>query len=573
MNSIHGGVIIPRGTSLVGLDLRKTKIRPKYVPSPTNDNIERSCIFRVTGGCYFWQFSIFDADPNGQCYVDYTSNLFVPNFSHHKLSCFEYADGTNDVSINDSFIGLYSTDRTDLDMYYEKVGLAYGQSSGRAIEPDYPSSGLDIQPKIDEYRIVGPTSGEVGITSIKAGNGITATTSITVTTASNVSGLDVDTAFRIRNVSESSYNGQFVVTERVSDTQFKYQVQNAPLVALPSVTNASLTLSADTVTSASPYIFNISLRSVYGMCGVLADGDKASGFKSMVIAQFTGIGLQKDDNAFVLYNSTTGQYDDNTKPGNESISTNSRAVFKPSYRNFHIKTVNEAFIQNVSIFAIGYAEHFSTDSGGDQSVTNSNSNFGAKSLVASGFRRNAFPQDDLGYITHIIPPKELPLTETAIEFNAIDVNKTIGIASTAHLYLYNQTNIDTPPENVLEGYRIGARENDTLKVLVSSGGSVTEYSARIVMPGSESSSEKKFTVSRVGTANSITDNNTLNLTSNHTFYSGESVRIIGDNGQLPDGLSPNTIYYAITNTVDVADRKSTRLNSSHSQQSRMPSSA
>ena len=52
-------------------------------------------------------------------------------------------------------------------MYYEKVGLVYGQSSGRAIEPDYPSSGLDIQPKIDEYRIVGSTGQSVGISSIK----------------------------------------------------------------------------------------------------------------------------------------------------------------------------------------------------------------------------------------------------------------------------------------------------------------------------------------------------------------------------------------------------------------------
>jgi hypothetical protein len=41
-------------------------------------------------------------------------------------------------------------------MYYEKVGLVYGQASGRQISPDYPSAGLDIQPKIDEYRIVGP---------------------------------------------------------------------------------------------------------------------------------------------------------------------------------------------------------------------------------------------------------------------------------------------------------------------------------------------------------------------------------------------------------------------------------
>ena len=549
LNSIYGGVIVPRGTSIVGLDLRKTKIRPKYVPDPTNDNIERSSIFRVTGGCYFWQFSMFDADPNGQCFVDYTSNLFVPNFSHHKLSCFEYADGTNDVSISDTFMS-YSTDRTDLDMYYEKVGLAYGQSSGRAIEPDYPSVGLDIQPKIDEYRIVGPTGGEVNILQIVAGDGITATTTITVTTDEEIPGLDVDTAFRIRNVSESVYNGQFVVTERISATQFTYQVQNTPTVALPSVTNATLTLSSDTVTSASPYIFNISLRSVFGMCGVLADGDKASGFKSMVIAQFTGIGLQKDDNAFVLYNSTTGLYDDNTKPGNETISTNSRAVFKPSYRNFHIRTINEAFIQNVSIFAIGYAEHFSTESGGDQSVTNSNSNFGAKSLVASGFRKNAFPQDDLGYITHIIPPKEISLTENAIEFNAIDVSKTVGVASTGHLYLYNQTNSDILPENVLEGYRVGARKNDTLKVLISTGGTVTEYSARIVMPGSQSSSEKAFSVGRVGTSNSISSN-IITFTSPHTFFNGESIRVLSENGELPDGLIPNTLYYAITNVGDV----------------------
>ena len=57
-------------------------------------------------------------------------------------------------------------------------------------------------------------------------------------------------------------------------------------------------------------MFNLSLRSVFGMNGLHADGQKATGFKSMVVAQFTGIGLQKDDNAFLLYNSATGVYDD-----------------------------------------------------------------------------------------------------------------------------------------------------------------------------------------------------------------------------------------------------------------------
>jgi len=556
LNSVHGGVILPRGTSIVGLDLRKTKIRPKYVPDPTNDNIERTAVFRVTGACYLWQFSMFDADPNGICYIDYTTNTFVPNFSHHKLTCFEYADGTNGVNIADDFI-TYSTTRTDLDMYYEKVSLVYGQSSGRAIEPDYPSSGLDIEPKIDEYRIVGSTGLTVGITSIKSGDGVNATSSITVTTASAIDGLDVDTPFRVQGITADStiYNGQFVVSEKLSSTEIVYQVQNAPTNALPSVTGATVSLQSDTVSSASPYIFNVSLRSVYGMNGLHADGSKATGFKSMVVAQFTGIGLQKDDNAFVKYNTISGIYEDNSV-ATTPLSNNSRAVFKPTYKNFHIKASNNAFIQCVSVFAIGYAEHFVTESGGDMSITNSNSNFGAKALVADGFRNESFQQDDLGYITHVIPPKEIPITETSIEFEAIDVNQTgtaVGVGSTAHLYLYGRTNADVAPENVIEGYRIGARDNDTLRVLVSYAGTVTEYSSRIVMPGSQTSGEKVFTVNQgptginsVGSYSAGGVANVITLTQAHTFLPGESIRIISDTGQVPDGLRPNNVYYAIT---------------------------
>ena len=552
LNSVHGGVIIPRGTSIIGLDLRKTKIIPKYVPNPLNDNIERSAIFKITGGCYFWQFSMFDADPNGQCYLDYTANLFVPNFSHHKLTCFEYADGVNGVSINDDF-QTYSTTRTDLDMYYEKVGLAYGQSSGRAIEPDYPSAALDIQPKIDEYRIVGSTGQTVGISSIKAGDGVTSSTLITVTLNSEVPGLDVDTPFRVEGITADPaiYNGQFVVTEKISDTVITYQVQSAPISPLPATDGASLSLQTDTVTSASPYIFNVSLRSVYGMCGLLADGDKASGFKSVVVAQFTGIGLQKDDRAFVLYNQTTGVYEDSTVSGNETLSNNSRAVFKPTWKNFHIKAVNDSFIQNVSIFAIGYAEHFVTENGGDMSITNSNSNFGARALVAAGFRKNAFSQDDLGYITHIIPPKEVSIDETGIEFNAVDVTQAVGYGSTGHLYLYNQTNLDVPPESVLEGYRVGARTNDNLYVLLSEGGTVTEYSSRIIMPGSNSSSEKSFNVVS-NTANNTQSTSILTFdSSGHQFLNGESIRFFSDTGRIPDGLLNNQVYYAITSAGDV----------------------
>ena len=547
LNSVHGGVIVPRGTSLVGLDLRKTKIRPRYVPNPTNDDIERSALFRVTGGCYFWQFSMFDADPNGQCFKDYSENLFVPNFSHHKLTCFEYADGVNNVKINDSFISGTDGefDRTDLQMYYEKVGLVYGASSGRAIEPDYPSSGLDIQPKIDEYRIVGSQGKTVGISSIFSGDSVIANTTVTVSTNTPVPELQVDTPFSIKDVGVDEYNGQFVVSEVINPSKIKYQVQNTPVVANPSSAGSELSLTANTVTSASPYIFNVSLRSVFGTCGLLADGKKATGFKSMVVAQFTGIGLQKDDNAFVLYNTTNGEYDDSTAV-TSVLSNNSKAIYKPSYRNFHIRVTNDAFIQAVSIFAIGYAEHFSSQNGADISLTNSNSNFGSKSLSASGFKKDAFTQDDKGYITHIIPPKQLPLSEVSVEVESLDVQKTaVGVASTGNLYLYGKTNPDTPPENVIEGYRVGARKNDDLKVLISDAGAVTEKKARIVMAGSQSSSEKSFDVARTATGNTIT-NNVIRLDAAHDFINGESVRVISDNGHLPDGLDANTLYYVIT---------------------------
>ena len=550
LNSVHGGVIIPRGTSIVGMDLRKTKIRPTYVPNPENDQIERSCVFRVTGACYLWQFTILDASPNGTCYKDYTSNVFVPNFSHHKLSGFEYADGVNSVDINDDFL-TYPTTRTDLDMYYEKVGIVYGPSSGRQIPNDYPSTTVDIQPVIDEYRIVGAKGGEVGITSIRAGDGSTSSTTITVDIVESIEGLSVDSPVQISGISVGGYDGQFVVSSVASNTQFTYKVQNAPENALPGVTGSTMSLVVDTVTSASPYIFNISLRSVYGMCGLLADGDKATGFKSMVVAQYTGIGLQKDENAFVKYDTGSGTYKDSTTLTN--LNTNSRSRFKPSYENFHIKATNDSFLQLVSVFAIGYAQHFVTENGGDIALNNSNSNFGAKSLVASGFKREAFSQDDQGYITHIIPPKEIEDAEISVEFNAIDVGFTTSVGISTQLYLYQQTNENIPPKVVIDGYHIGAKENETLNIQVFESGSINTYSSRVVMPNgpynsTASSSEKVFTVGRdnVGINSINTTSNTLTLTEPHSFINGESIRIVADNGHLPDGIEADQIYYVIT---------------------------
>ena len=117
-------------------------------------------------------------------------------------------------------------------------------------------------------------------------------------------------------------------------------------------------------------------------------------------------------------------------------------------------------------------------------------------------------------------------------------------------YLHSETNESAPPKSVIQGYRIGSKLDDKINLLITQGGSSTQYSSRIVMPDSTSGSVqkntgvKKSTVGRVGSANSIT-NNTLTFSENHRFLNGETIRVISDNARLPDGLDHNRVYYAI----------------------------
>ena len=296
-NPVSGGVIVPRGTSIVGLDLRKTIIRPKYVPDA--DSGERSAIFRLTGGCYIWQFTVKD-DLNTEA-------------SHHKLTVFEYAS------------------YDDLTLYYEKVDVF--SELNQILGDDYSQ-------RVEENRIVG-----------------------------------------------------FVQSK---DT-------------------------ADTVASASPYVFNISLRSVWGMCGLHADGSRATGLKSMVLAQYTGISLQKDDRAFIYNGATTTLIDDPDSRHSESL-----AEYRYDWRHYHIKSSNNGFLQVVSVFAVGQADHFMAETGGDHSITNSNSNFGNRSISCISHRPEVFKQDDGGYVIGILPPRGLdPDAQSSITINDIDFKSTL----------------------------------------------------------------------------------------------------------------------------------------------------
>jgi len=548
-NSVYGGTILPRGTSIVGLDLRKTKIRPMYVPDPQNDLVDPTAIFRVTGTCYFTAFTVFDADLQRAAYKDSTGRKTVPNYSHHKLTCFEYADG-----LNPAILGSETKNITDLEMYYAKVTYAYGDSSGRGLA-NFPSASTDFEPSIDEYRIVGDLrADEVGITSIRAGNGITPTSTITVTT-NKPHGLYKDTPVLISGITTNltSYNGSLIVSDVTSSTEFQFISAVTPSNPLPSnsdIVNASVIVESDSVSSASPYIFSCTLRSVYGMNGLHADGSKATGFKSMLTAQFTGISLQKDDNAFLIYDPISGIYNDNltAAENDKPLHINSRAIYKLGWESTHMRCSNNAIIQCVSIFAIGFARHFVAESGGDQSITNSNSNFGAISLESTGFRPESFDRDDVGYITHIIPPRE-PLNRTTnVTWLSLDAEKIVSAAKTERLYIAGYKSIDIPPPSQIDSYKIGAKKGEELNLSIIIGAQENNYKSPILMQspsGISTSSEKSYTVGRSLGINSIT-NNIFTFTGTHQLFNGEKVRIYSDTGEIPNNILADKIYYAYT---------------------------
>jgi len=448
-NSTRGGVIAPRGVSVIGSDLRRTKIVPKYVPYPTvqgslgitaANEPGPAAIFRLTGGCYFWQMSFFDGDNNGVYYRDDLSQI-APNYSHHKLTCFEYANSP------------------DLELYYQKI------SKGYAVIPD--TSGIasqdQLQPRVEENRIVGPISDEFAVSQIIR-NGQTAT-SFTVDELGNPKnhGFSVGVAVNISGVTGPTdqdallYNGSFLVTS-AQGNQFTYQMSAEPSGnALGS--NILVKVEIDTVDSASPYVFNNSLRSVWGINGMHADGSEATGFKSMVVAQFTGISLQKDDRAFVLYNQSTGAYE--AQAAGSGAHINGLCKYRKGWRHVHIKASNDAFIQVVSVFAVGFGDHFFSDSGGDLSITNSNSNFGNTSLRSKGFKAASFTKDKAGQITHVIPPKSLEdVDEISINWVTIDITKTRTVADPTKLFLYGYTVETGKPPSKIQGYTVGARRDD-----------------------------------------------------------------------------------------------------------------
>ena len=269
-NNTEGGAIIPRGTSLVGYDLRRTMVKPLYVPDPADSGESRSAIFNVTGGCYFWQFTIRDGETGiysplynstkgtGEVYTSATdfTQKNAPNFSHHKLTVFEYAD------------------KPELDLLYQKVGKAF---SGYQPTIDDPG---EFETSIQENRIVGPLSDSRGIESIKLDDATTipslpgSVTQVEVTTTTDhgyfpkqfvaISDTNIDDVlegtFEVFSI-DANNTRKFIYRVPGTVNSIGSGIVSGNVLTETSTPplsqNAQVLAEVDTVESASPYVLSL----------------------------------------------------------------------------------------------------------------------------------------------------------------------------------------------------------------------------------------------------------------------------------------------------------------------------
>lgn len=175
-----------------------------------------------------------------------------------------------------------------------------------------------------------------------------------------------------------------------------FSIGDAAEVVNPGETQivAAATIPAvDSVLAASAYVFSCSLRSSLGMCGVDINGANYTGLRSFLAAQFTIISLQR-----YASQGATGDFVDGT--GQPKALTNvdangevgglryrgTKSSDAVDWRHFGYKARNQAYFQLVSCFVIGPAVDYWTQSGGEISLTNSNSNFGDVAFQSEGFR-------------------------------------------------------------------------------------------------------------------------------------------------------------------------------------------
>lgn len=421
-NSESGGVILPRGTSIVGADMRKTHIRPTFYPKWTREAYEnpevsldsRTGILKWTGNSYISNLT----------FLDKTSKVSVQAIEGAE------SDPALLTSLRPHGYRTVAKNEDGDIIYADTVTLEYPSNVSQKYKGDSVTSpGEYLVEPVDtfKFRLLFLDGSYVSRDRLPEFPGVNTNPpeflrlTYTNTTHHRLSAVTWATTEEL--------NGYYLKVQKAfADLNFGGTINNAEVnpgeTVIVSAMTTDPTPALDTVDNTSPYIYNTSLRSEWGMCGLTNDGSLVSGFRSALGANFTTVSLQNDSDVFeVYYNKAWISLNEATALASgksvnsitnveslaflieqvriedlrfyyraasdiSSNSSQSSGLTDPDSdtRHYSSKAIKTGFIQLVNAVAVGPAVNYWAEGGGQISLTSAGSNFGGEAVRAEGFR-------------------------------------------------------------------------------------------------------------------------------------------------------------------------------------------
>ena len=438
-----GGLILPRGVSIIGLDLKKCEVRPTYVPKYTHPAFPSEYVQQPGG-------PVYQNEPPSSVFR-WSGNTYLSNFTG--LDKLEERLVVQVAAQSDTNWALFTTSTPHGLDYDDFVQITYSDSADQ-VGASFTTGQYYVNPVTSFQFLVSPTSwaatpSPIPVTSLPT-NYLT-------------SNAPADPKFRVfniypyfvplpgesyelhpyshhrlsvvKNASLDQLNEFYVKVQKAFPSVFAGQV-NSSLVSAPEYDIVAPALaeypnntSSNSTDNSSPYQNQVNHRSDYGMANGDYDGDIVSGFKSVIINSSTAVTLQKDPVAYELY-STSGQnwiqltqYTQQTLGGTRPIvsiptqpqlqNLNNAAIPNTRYYYTNLTVVNpdtseiqsigvpdpdndfrhfgfrisgaNSYMQAQSTYTIGAAIACWAKYGALISLTNATTNFGSVAFQAEGF--------------------------------------------------------------------------------------------------------------------------------------------------------------------------------------------
>jgi len=439
-----GGLILPRGVSIIGLDLKKCEVHPVYVPKythpafpvpysqqvggPAYANEPLSSVFRWSGNSYVSNFTGLDKIERRLgtkvTRQEGTGWAVIRTERPHGLGFNDfvqitYSDSTDQIGATFAS-GAYYVNPLNSFEFLISSGYWGGSLESPVISTSMPASyfttDIDSSPKFNIWNIYPyyvPTDGESYELASYSHHRLSVIKNASLEQLNNFY-VKVQKAF-------SSYFAGQVVTELASPAEYQ--------IVAPTSGTYPDNLPTNSTDNSSPYQNMVNHRSDYGMANGDYDGTIVSGFKSVIINSSTAVVLQKDPVAYELYSTSSQdwiqltEYTKQTLGGADSITSipvseqlqNLNEASIPNIRYYYtnltvadpdtglLKSIGvpdpdndfrhfgfrlngpNSYMQAQSTYTIGAAIAAWAKNGALISLTNATTNFGSVAFQAEGF--------------------------------------------------------------------------------------------------------------------------------------------------------------------------------------------